>query len=90
MRLIAVNSTRTGCEAGAGRGRYGTLHRGEENFRREACFLFKEPLYDEARLPRVLQVHELLDYPNGRKDADRILGPVYQEVRKLELTESWY
>jgi hypothetical protein len=45
---------------------------------------------DEGGLPRVLQVHELLEHLTDGKMPTESLVPFIKEVRKLELTGSWY
>jgi hypothetical protein len=56
----------------------------------EFAWQIDEPLDDEAGLPRVLQVHELLDHLTDGKVPTESLVPFIKEVRKLELTGSWY
>jgi hypothetical protein len=56
----------------------------------EFAWQIDEPLYDEAGLPRVLQVHELLDHLTHGKVPTESMVPLIKEVRKLELAGNWY
>ena len=56
----------------------------------EFAWQIDEPLYDEAGLPRVLQVHELVDHLTDGKVPTESMLPLIKEVRKLELAGTWY
>jgi hypothetical protein len=51
---------------------------------------FDEPLYDEAGLPRVLQVHELLGHLTDGKVPTESSVPLIKDLRNLELEGIWY
>ncbi|AWO92731.2 MULTISPECIES: hypothetical protein [Bradyrhizobium] len=56
----------------------------------EFAWLIDEPLYDEAGMPRVLQVHELLDHlTDGRVPTEGMI-PMIKELRGVELQGNWY
>ena len=56
----------------------------------ELSWLIDEPLYDEAGMPRVLQVHELLDHlTDGRVPTEGMI-PMIKELRGVELQGNWY
>jgi hypothetical protein len=55
----------------------------------EFAWEIDEPLYDEAGVPRVLQVHELLGHLTDGKVPTASLVPMIKEVRKLELSGTW-
>ena len=56
----------------------------------EFAWQIDEPLYDESGLPRVLQVHELLDHLTDGKVPTESMVPMIKEVRKLDLAVTWY
>lgn len=56
----------------------------------EFAWLIDEPLYDEAGVPRVLQVHELLDHLTDGRVPTEALVPLIKELRKVELQGIWY
>ena len=56
----------------------------------EFAWLIDEPLYDEAGLPRVLQVHELLGHLTDGKVPTESLVPLIKKMRNLELEGIWY
>jgi hypothetical protein len=56
----------------------------------EFAWQIDEPLYDEAGMPRVLQVHELLGHlPDGKVPTESLV-PLIKEVRNLEFEGVWY
>lgn len=55
----------------------------------EFAWLIDEPLYDEAGLPRVLQVHELLGQLSDGAVPTKSLVPLIKEMRKMELEGLW-
>ena len=56
----------------------------------EFAWLIDEPLYDEAGLPRVLQVHELVGHLTDGKVPTESLVPLIKKMRNLELEGIWY
>ncbi|WFU53654.1 hypothetical protein QA639_28870 [Bradyrhizobium pachyrhizi] len=56
----------------------------------EFAWQIDEPLYDEAGVPRMLQVHELLDHLTDGRVPTEALVPLIKEMRKLELQGIWY
>ncbi|WGS22957.1 MULTISPECIES: hypothetical protein [unclassified Bradyrhizobium] len=56
----------------------------------EFAWQIDEPLYDEAGMPRVLQVHELLDNLTDGRVPTEALVPLIKELRKVELQGNWY
>jgi hypothetical protein len=56
----------------------------------EFAWRIDEPLYDEAGLPRVLQVHELLGHLTDGKVPTESLVPLIKELRNLELEGIWH
>jgi hypothetical protein len=56
----------------------------------EFAWRIDEPLYDEAGLPRVLQVQELLDHLTDGKVPTASLGPLIKEMRGLDLEGVWH
>lgn len=49
-----------------------------------------EPLYDDAGLPRVLQVRELLDHLTDNVVPTKSLVPLIKEMRTVEFKGIWY
>jgi hypothetical protein len=56
----------------------------------EFVWRIDEPLYDEAGLPRVLQVQELLGYLTDGKVPTASLVPLIKEMRRLDLDGVWH
>jgi hypothetical protein len=56
----------------------------------EFAWQIDEPLYDEAGLPRVLQVQELLGNLTDEKVPTKTLVPLIKEMRKVDLNGTWY
>jgi hypothetical protein len=56
----------------------------------EFAWQIDEPLYDDAGLPRVLQVHELLDHLTDGKVPAESLVPLLREVRKMKFEGVWH
>jgi hypothetical protein len=56
----------------------------------EFAWRIDEPLYDEAGLPRVLQVQELLGHLTDGMVPTESLVPLIKEMRKVELEGVWY
>jgi hypothetical protein len=56
----------------------------------EFAWQIDEPLYDEAGMPRVLQVHELLGHLTDGKVPTESLVPLIKEVRNLEFEGVWH
>jgi hypothetical protein len=56
----------------------------------EFAWLIDEPLYDEAGMPRVLQVQELLDHLTDGRVPTEGLVPLIKELRGVEFQGNWY
>ena len=56
----------------------------------EFAWHFGEPLFDDAGLPRVLQVRELLDYLTDGDLPAKSYVPMLKKLRDIPFTGNWY
>jgi hypothetical protein len=49
-----------------------------------------EPLYDDAGIPRVLQIRELLNHLTDDAIPTKSLIPMIKKMRSVDLTGRWY